>query len=144
MSRSGYSDDGGEGFELWRGSVARALRGKRGQTALVDLINALDRLPTKELIGGSFSRDGCACPLAVLAAARGVYVGDLETRHEEDPVERDVVGGRLNIAPAMAAEVMYMNDEATPHNETRPERWVRMRAWAMCELLVGNRERVKA
>lgn len=39
MSRSGYSDDC-ENVAMWRGQVASAIRGKRGQTMLRDLVLA--------------------------------------------------------------------------------------------------------
>jgi hypothetical protein len=43
MSRSGYSDDcSGRELVLWRGAVASALRGRRGQAFLRELVDALD------------------------------------------------------------------------------------------------------
>lgn len=46
MSRSGYSDDI-DNWDLikWRGQVASAIRGKRGQLFLRELLAALDALP---------------------------------------------------------------------------------------------------
>jgi hypothetical protein len=46
MSRSGYSDDHSE-WDLirWRGAVASAIRGKRGQAFLRELLVALDAMP---------------------------------------------------------------------------------------------------
>ena len=41
----------------------------------------------------------------------------------------------MDIAPAMAAEVMFMNDEGGLAGETEQERWVRMRSWAVGEVL---------
>jgi hypothetical protein len=51
VSRSGYSD-GCEGWDLirWRGAVESAIRGKRGQAFLKELLAALDALPEKKLV----------------------------------------------------------------------------------------------
>lgn len=51
MSRSGYHEDL-EPLALgrWRGRVASAMRGKRGQKLLCDLLAALDAMPEKRLI----------------------------------------------------------------------------------------------
>ena len=51
MSRSGYVDEI-ENWALirWRGQVASAIRGRRGQRLLRDLLVALDAMPEKELI----------------------------------------------------------------------------------------------
>ena len=51
MSRSGYSDEGSSWDTIrWRGAVAAALRGKRGQQVLAEILAALDAMPEKELI----------------------------------------------------------------------------------------------
>lgn len=50
MSRSGYSNDG-ENIAMWRGQVASAIRGKRGQAFLRELVEALDAMPEKRLTG---------------------------------------------------------------------------------------------
>ena len=52
MSRCGYSEDFDDPLELgrWRGQVESALRGKRGQRFLRELIAALDALPQKRLV----------------------------------------------------------------------------------------------
>lgn len=132
MSRSGYSDDC-ENLELYRATVARAMNGRRGQRALRDLLAALDSMPVKELGHGTFQRGTCPCTLGALARHRGVDVGDLEpAEHGPDDyaeVDRRATGERFDIAPSMAAEVMFMNDEAEWNSETPEERWARMRAW---------------
>ncbi len=130
MSRSGYSDSY-EGHDLYRHSVDRAIRGRRGQQALRDFIAALDAMTGKRLAQGSFeTAAGEVCSLGALAQARGVDVSDLNPEHEDDDVDADVVGARLNIARSMAAEIMYENDEANYYVETPEDRWARMRAWA--------------
>lgn len=108
MSRSGYSDDC-ENLELYRNAVERALNGKRGQTLLRELLEALDAMPDKRLYRGSFATGaGEFCTLGVLGAKRGTKMDDLG---DEDYCEPGVVGQRFGIARSMAAEIMYENDE---------------------------------
>lgn len=112
MSRSGYSDDYDDPLALgrWRQAVKRAIEGKRGQALLRDLLLTLDAMPDKRLYTGSFATaDGEFCTLGAHAARKGVKVDDLGDI--EDGCDTAIVGARFGIAPAMAAEIMYMNDE---------------------------------
>jgi hypothetical protein len=107
MSRSGYSDEC-DGWDLvrWRGAVASAIRGKRGQQALREIAVALDSLPTKELAAESLvTSDGAYCTLGALGRARGLDMSPL------DPEDRASVAHAFGIAEALAAEVMYLNDD---------------------------------
>lgn len=107
MSRSGYSDDC-ENWSLicWRGAVTSAIRGKRGQQALREIAAALDSLPVKELAAESLvTEEGTYCTLGALGRARGIDMSPI------DPEDRDTVAQAFGIAEAMAAEVMYLNDE---------------------------------
>ncbi len=130
MSRSGYSDDL-EPWDLirWRGAVMSAIRGKRGQAMLRELLAAMDAMPKKELITDDLvDADGCYCTLGALGAARGM---DLASIDAEDP---DSVAEAFGIPRALAAEIEYENDDGGPwlphhHTETPAQRWVRMRAW---------------
>lgn len=68
MSRAGYSDDL-DPLDLgrWRAQVLSALRGKRGQAFLRDLIAALDAMPEKRLVSGDLQDEtGCVCALGAL------------------------------------------------------------------------------
>ena len=134
MSRSGYTEiDDGE-FCPYRGSVARALRGKRGQAALVKIAEALDAMPVKGLAKGSFQKDCNPCTLGALAASLGIDMIDVEPAVDEygvDDVDAVKVGKRLNIAPAMAREIMYENDDCYG---TPQERWEYMRKWVAREI----------
>ena len=49
MSRSGYTDDC-ENLEMWRGAVRQAIRGKRGQAFLREMLLALDEMSNHRLI----------------------------------------------------------------------------------------------
>jgi hypothetical protein len=120
MSRSGYSDDC-ENLGLWRASVANAMRGARGQHFLRKLRDALDAMPVKRLIVDSIANEqGEVCAL-----------GAVDPHAKVDPEDRHAVGQHFGIAPAMAAEIVYMNDEYDWGTafETPESRWVRMRAW---------------
>lgn len=113
MSRSGYSDDLDEAeLNLWRGSVARAIRGKRGQKALREILAALDAMPEKSLAAESLvTADGEYCTLGVLGARRGIDLGKL------DPEDWDSVAKAFDIAPALVREIVFENDEASPDFE---------------------------
>ena len=111
MSRHGYHDDNDDPLAhgRWRQAVKRSLQGKRGQALLRELAEALDAMPDKRLYPGSFATpDGEFCTLGVLGAKRGTKMDDLG---DEDDCDSEQVAQRFGIAPAMAAEIMYMNDE---------------------------------
>jgi hypothetical protein len=126
MSRSGYSDDC-ENLQLWRGAVDRAISGARGQAFLRRLRDALDAMPRKRLIENKLVDDnGEVCAL-----------GSVDPKANVDPYERDDVAAHFNIAPALAAEIVYMNDEAAFRVETPEQRWTRMRAWVESNIKPG-------
>ena len=134
MSRSGYSDDC-ENVELWRTTVRNAINGKRGQAFLRDLIASLDAMPTKELIVEELvTPDGQCCALGAVALKRGIDVSRV------DPEDRERVAQVFDIAPCMAAEIAYENDECTFYAETPEKRWRRMRGWAEAHLKRGDFE----
>jgi len=123
MSRSGYSDDC-EGINLWRGTVERSLKGKRGQAFLIELAAAMDAMLHKRLIKAELiDAEGECCTIGVVCKTRAIDVAQV------DVTCRETVGSLVGISPAMAAEIEYMNDEDGPWKETSEERWLRMRAW---------------
>ena len=136
MSRSGYSDDcGGWSLICWRGAVNSAIKGKRGQAFLIELREALDAMPDKRLITEELEADGQFCTLGVLGAKRGIDMKGI------DPDCRETVAAAFDIAPAMAAEIVYENDERSWAYQRQPDgslawspetpesRWHRMRNW---------------
>ena len=132
MSRSGYSDDC-DGWALirWRGAVASAIRGKRGQAFLRETLAALDAIPDKRLISGELvDADGEFCTLGAVGSCRGA---DLKAIDYED---REAVAEAFGIPVALAAEVMFMNDDDYwPASEKEPERrWSYMRAWVASQI----------
>lgn len=111
MSRSGYTDDNEDplAYGRWRQAVKRSLEGKRGQALLSELVEALDAMEDKRLYPNSFATpEGEFCTLGVLGAKRGTKMDDLG---DDDYCDAEKVGERFGIARAMAAEIMYMNDE---------------------------------
>ena len=123
MSRSGYSDDcGGWDLICWRGAVKSALSGKRGQAFLVELRDAMDAMPDKRLVTDTLEADGQFCTLGVLGAKRGLDMASIDAHCRES------VSQAFGIAEAMAAEVVFENDECG-WNETPEQRWLRMRKW---------------
>ena len=124
MSRSGYTEDV-DTWQLikWRGQVASAIRGKRGQRLLYELLAALDAMPAKRLIRDELiDAEGEMCALGALAKSRGIDTQSL------DPEDYEAVANTFDIAHQLAQEIVYMNDEFTSL-ETPEQRWKRMRQW---------------
>ena len=104
MSRCNYSDDLDTWAMIrWRGAVASAIRGKRGQAFLREMLVALDAMPDKRLIRNDLvSEDGAKfCALGVVGKARGLNIEYI------DPFEAEQVAGAFNIAVALAREIAH-------------------------------------
>lgn len=133
MSRANYSEDYDELFPnasmLYQTSVGNAIRGKRGQKFLRDLIAALDALPEKKLIEGELEyANGSVCAIGSVGKMRGIDMSQI------NPDDAHLIGKTFGIAPRMAREIAFENDErgdvAYWVDETPEARWTRMRAWA--------------
>lgn len=127
MSRSGYMDDwDGDDWQaaLCLGRVARAMKGKRGQAFLKEMLAALDAMPEKQLITNELeTTEGAVCAIGSVGKARGVDMTKL------DPEDPDGVAAAFGIAPSMAREIVYMNDEGGDYEETPEARFIRLRSW---------------
>lgn len=133
MSRHGYSDDIDQ-WDLirWRGQVASAIRGKRGQRLLIDLVQALDAMPEKALIAEKLidhEDDDAVCALGAVGIKRGLVMEQI------DPEEYEEVAEAFDIAPQLAREITFINDEWGYSSETPQQRWERVRAWAVNNIL---------
>lgn len=132
MSRSGYSDDYDDDVPgcLWRQAVRRATYGCRGQHLLKKLRDALDAMPNKRLITNAIKDEsGEVCALGALDPNAPKYQGYDDFDYGDH--SRDLAK-HFGIAHALAAEIVYMNDEAMEwrnREETPEQRWTRMRAW---------------
>jgi hypothetical protein len=130
MSRSGYSDYV-DGWALirWRGAVASALRGKRGQSFLRETLAALDALPKPELIPNNLAAEGAFCTLGAVGRARGQELNGV------DVYDHESVAALFGVPHALACEIMWENDDGGPyHGETPRARWERMRRWIVAAL----------
>lgn len=125
MSRSGYSEDYDDWWQMirWRGAVASAIRGKRGQAFLGEMVAAMDSLPEHKLIANDLECDGAVCAIGAVGKARGIDMSDL------DPEDISTVAGKFGISEALAQEIVYLNDE-WDFREPADRRFQRMRAWA--------------
>jgi hypothetical protein len=140
VSRSGYSDDYADdqwALIRWRGAVASAIRGKRGQALLRDLLAALDAMPEKRLIAAYFVReDGCACALGVLGRARGIDVAALNPSDLDDGADRAQVAKAFGLSEALAAEIMFVNDDdGIWASLTDEQRWRDVREWVGAQVV---------
>jgi hypothetical protein len=138
MSRSGYSEDL-ENWSLirWRGQVMSAIRGKRGQAFLRELVEALEAMPEKALIKNELQEaNGQVCALGALGVKRGVDMALL------DPEDAEGVASAFNIAPQLAQEVIFENDEQL-YNATPERRWEWMHSWAKGHLKTTNSSSVE-
>lgn len=133
MSRSGYVDDcdcDDVPIQLFRGAVERALRGKRGQAFLREMAEALDAMPVKELAAEVLVSDSKqVCAMGAVALARQIDTSKL------DPEDYIAVAKTMGIAPAMAREIAFENDDDFgPGDKTPADRWKRMRKWVDAQL----------
>lgn len=139
MSRSGYDDDYGSDDQwaliMWRGAVASATKGKRGQALLREMRDALDAMPVKALVADDLvTPAGEVCALGAVAVRRGMTVVDAKGMQVLDPEDREAVAKAFGIAEALAAEIAYMNDDGL-YCATNAERWTRMRKWVEEQIL---------
>lgn len=153
MSRSGYSDDycadWDNALALYRQAVDRSIAGKRGQKLLRDLVGALDAMPEKKLVVGLFHDSGDVCALGALGRSRGLDMSELDRRAKEAADDewlaenvREAAAEAFDVAPSLAAEVMYLNDDDRGPmygpTETPEHRWHRMRRWVESQIREGT------
>lgn len=126
MSRSGYTDDCEDMWAhiRWRGAVNSAIKGKRGQKLLRELIAGLDAMPEKGLIAQELEADGEYCALGVVGCGRGIDLKSI------DPEDYFAVAKAFDISEALAREIVFVNDEAGYYGTTAEQRWRIVRNWA--------------
>lgn len=130
MSRSGYTDD--YDFDplalgRWRAQVASAIRGKRGQAFLRELVEALDAMPEKRLIANNLEHAGSVCAIGSVGVKRGIEMSTI------DPYDYDRLADTFGIAHQLVQEIEFMNDEGV-YCTSPEERWAAMRKWAVSEI----------
>lgn len=155
MSRSGYVDDMDDQWAhiRWRGAVASAIRGKRGQAFLKEMLATLDAMPEKQLIahelvmmGDSLDERlivgadrlvtergegislGGVCAIGAVGLARGIDMSKL------DPEEPGPIAAAFGINEKMVREIVYMNDEGW-YGLTPEKRFAFMRSWVVSQII---------
>jgi hypothetical protein len=84
---------------------------------------ALDAMPEKRPITDSLQKDGDVCALGAVGKVRGIEMSKI------DPEDRDAVADAFDIAPALAQEIAYQNDEYLGEDQTPEQLWKSMRKW---------------
>lgn len=144
MSRSGYDDDcTGSEWELikWRGQVASAIRGKRGQAFLNELLDALEAMPERRLIAHELHAPAPAfippefarprvCALGAVGLRRGVDLSNIDPSNYN---HHERLAKIFGVAHQLIQEIEYENDGAGDYygNRTPEQRWQAVHDWAM-------------
>jgi hypothetical protein len=155
MTRSGYTEDCENDWSMirWRGAVASAIRGRRGQAFLREMLATLDAMPEKRLIAGDLVFEGLpnwdgeneiivgadelitdrgavvrvgeVCAMGAVGRARKLDMSKVDS-HEAESVA-DLFG----ISGALAKEIAYVNDEDWQYGkkDTSENRFERVHAW---------------
>lgn len=141
MSRSGYGDSYGDDDNWatirWRGAVASAFRGRRGQAFLREILKVLDAMPEKRLIKNAMVDDyddKAVCTFGAVGKSRGLDMSGL------DPEDPETVAHVFGIAQAMVHEIVYVNDE-WERRATPEERYARMRQWVGAQIHGGDNKK---
>jgi hypothetical protein len=114
----------------WERNLRATVRSAKGKKLLQDLKEALEAMPTKELIANSLVKTELVsynfddeypvviptnsyCAMGALAAHKGVDVVDFANGDEEEYYMTDELAGALSINNTMAYAIATCNDEAT-------------------------------
>jgi hypothetical protein len=166
MSRSGYTEECEDNWQTirWRGAVKSAIRGKRGQAFLREMLAALDAMPEKRLIAGDLVFKGepeiqwdpyphediiIGGDQLVKGNGEVLRVGDvcalgcLGTARamdmtDIDPHDASTVAGAFGISEALAREIVYINDEDWYGEESPERRFQRVRTWVVNSINEAN------
>lgn len=132
MDRSGYVDDWDDQWSMirWRGAVASAIRGKRGQAFLQEMADALDAMPNKRLVANELEADGEVCALGSVGRARGIDMAPI------DPYDSETVAATFGISDALAREIMWLNDDSWC--QSPEDRFNAVRSW-VARCLAGEK-----
>jgi hypothetical protein len=148
MSR--YCDSDDYDWEPWMegqaaGALRSAIRGRRGQQLLRDLVAGLDALPEPELAAGLLEdpETGCVCALGAVRLQRGPEAVPLRlaTGLRLDPSDPDLdwrdLAEPFDISKTLANEVIAQNEFCSMRNDeqSRRRRWLSVRAWAVGNLI---------
>lgn len=113
MSRSGWTEvefDSEEdvlSYGRTRARVASAIRGKRGQAFLKELLAVLEAMPEKKLIDSELqTAQGDVCAMGAVMKARGIDMTDIDIEDYES------IGDLVGINHHLVSEIEWENDHA--------------------------------
>jgi hypothetical protein len=142
MSRSGYDDCyESERLNLYRANVDRAIRGKRGQAFLREMLAALDAIPDKRLASHVMEEeaDGTVCAIGSVGRARNLDMRDLKPDSYDEHEFALIVAKKFKISVPLAREIMFENDDhpyyAMASSESPEDRFSRMRRWVASHII---------
>ena len=142
MSR--YCDSDDYDWEPWMegqaaGAMRSAIRGRRGQQLLRDLIAGLDALPEPELAAGALEdpKTGCVCALGAVRLQRGSEAVPLRFDPTDEDVDWRELAEPFDISQTLANEVVAQNEFISKRNDEQSSRrrWLSVRAWAVGHLI---------
>ena len=128
------------GFEPWMegqqaGALQSAIRGRRGQQLLRDLVAGLDALPEPELSAGALEDEatGCCCAFGAVRRYRGAAAVPLYFDPMEEDLDPPHYAEPFHVAPALAWAVVETNEGWSDSNQesARRQRWAKVWAWAV-------------
>ena len=142
MSR--YCDFDDYDYEPWMegqaaGAMRSAIRGRRGQQLLRDLIAGLDALPVPELAAGALEdpETGCVCALGAVRLQRGAEAVPLSFDLDDPDIDWRDLAKPFDISETLAHAVIPENEYSSKRNDeqSRRRRWQSVRAWAVGNLV---------
>lgn len=129
---------------LVAGALRSAVRGKRGQRFILDLVQALDALPSPELAAGALEDEttGCCCAFGAVRRFRGSEAVPLWFDPMEEDLTPDHLAEPFNVSETLAWAVVQANEDGMTGNEesTRRRRWKVVKDWAVRQLIPTTQE----
>ena len=125
MSR--YCDFDDYDHEPWMegqavGALRSAIRGRRGQQLLRDLVAGLDALPKPELAAGALEdpETGCVCALGAVRLQRGSEAVPLRFDPTDEDVDWRELAEPFDISETLANAVVSENEYGSKRNDEQP------------------------
>lgn len=110
----------------YRGALASAMRGRRGQRFLLEIRQALEAMPDHRLgTGALVSAEGEVCPIGALGMIRGIDMSRI------DPDDPGAVAAAFDVSSKVVAELTYYNDDVW--GDVSPEERWRLMCWWVSE-----------